>query len=148
MATVGELEAYFKQARLMQIATSREDQPWICTVYFVFHEGKFYWLSWPERRHSQELAANSKIAVAIALKADLPVMGVQIEGEAQLVTDRSLVRSVMERYITKYDGAGSDFYERFVRGENHHALYRVVPANAILFDEVHYPKNGRQELGV
>src|SRR5690606_14682804 len=83
----------------MQLATVAGNQPWVCTVYFVADdELNLYWLSWPTRRHSKELMGNSKVAAAIAIKQDQPIIGVQIEGIAEEVEDAGVVESVVQKY--------------------------------------------------
>lgn len=129
--------------KVMQLATEYDGQPWICTVYFVVRSGNFYWLSFPERRHSRELAENSRVAIAIAVKKDLPVIGVQSEGNASVVDDLSEAEAVMALYIKKY-GQGKQFMERFKAATNHHVLYRMVPRSIMIFDETSEAKAARQ----
>ncbi len=130
----------------MQLATVRDNKPWICSVYYVAddEQQRLYWLSKPERRHSQEIAQNSQIAVAIAVKADKPVIGIQAEGKATEVKDAETVKAVMQRYIDKY-GEGKDFYNNFVDGTNQHSLYCFTPERYVLFDEINYPGGVGQE---
>lgn len=136
---------YLAQGRLMQLATTADGQPWICTVYYIEDDAmNLYWLSLPERRHSQELRQSNKVAVAIAIKPDQPVIGLQAEGRAKEVRDTVVVRRVMKDYVAKYD-AGHDFYDNFMNGTNKHMLYRIVPALFVLFDELNFPANNRQE---
>ena len=128
------------QAKTMQLATSRDGQPWVCTVYFVLHQGNFYWLSFPERRHSQELASNANAAIAIALKTDVPVVGMQAEGTVEAVTNLDEVTTVLGLYVKKYN-QGMKFTERFEKGENRHVLYRFSPGAAMTFDEESRPQD-------
>lgn len=121
-------------AKTMQLATVREGKPWICSVYFVLHEQKFYWLSFPERRHSMDIVDDKNVAITIALKQDKPVIGVQAEGTADRVSDVDEMTSVLTVYIEKY-GQGKDFVQRFLAGENQHQLYRMTPNRVMLFDE-------------
>ncbi|MBI2414593.1 pyridoxamine 5'-phosphate oxidase family protein [candidate division WWE3 bacterium] len=59
---------YLEEARLMQVATSINNQPWACSVYFVFdNDFNLYWISTPKRRHSLEIKENSKVAGTIVL---------------------------------------------------------------------------------
>lgn len=122
------------KAKTMQLATANGGQPWVCTVYFVLHKGSFYWLSEPGRRHSKELADNVKAAIAIVLKTDVPVMGVQAEGDVLAVNDPDAAKPVLEEYIAKY-GQGKQFIERLRTGKNQHVLYRFTPRTAMMFDE-------------
>lgn len=118
----------------MQLATSRDGQPWICTVYFIVNGGNFYWLSFPDRRHSKELTDNAKAAVAIALHEKAPVVGVQAEGNVRAVRDLSEAARVLALYVRKY-GKGKDFIELLKRGKNRHELYCLAPESVMLFDE-------------
>lgn len=138
------VQQYLEQARLMQLATVRNGRPWICTVYFVPDEaGNLYWLSKPERRHSQDITQDSRVAVAVAVKHDQPVIGIQAEGTAEVVRDQDIIRTVMRAYVNKYN-SGQEFYDNFVAGRNQHWLYRIVPDHLQLFDEVHFKDGPRQ----
>lgn len=130
--------------RVMQLATVRDDGPWIATVYFVADStGNVYWLSFPARRHSEDVAKDDRAAVAIAIKLDKPVIGLQASGTVHEITDLETVQRVLPDYVAKY-GSGVDFVERFARGEAEHRLYRFTPEEWWLFDEVHYPGGQRQ----
>ena len=139
---------YLPLARTMQVATVNADQPWICTVYFVEDDAlNLYWLSLPTRRHSQDIAAHNKVAVAVPIKADKPVVGIQAEGEAEAVADKQLIAHVMQRYVERY-GTGHQFYNKFIEGENQHVLFRCKPTKYVLFDEVTFPTDGRKEVEI
>lgn len=142
----GLLKKYLREARLMQLATVSEGKPWLSTVYFVADgDMNIYWLSLPGRRHSQELAKNPVAAIAIAVKDDKPVIGIQAQGEVELVKDASVVEEVMGPYIEKYR-TGNDFLELFVARNNQHEMYRFSARNIILFDEVDFPDQPRQVI--
>ena len=106
-----------------------------------------YWLSFPTRRHSQEIAAHNKVAVAVPIKFDKPVTGIQAEGTAEIVTDRAVIADVMKRYVERYN-SGQQFYDRFVAGQNQHVLYKFTPSKYVLFDEVTFPDDGRKEISL
>jgi uncharacterized protein YhbP (UPF0306 family) len=126
-------------APTLQLATVHGGKPWIATVYFVVDdELRVYWLSTPERRHSRELMDDSRVAAAVVIKPTQPVIGVQLEGSAAVVTDADIVRQTMTRYIEKYD-QGKQFYDNFTAGTNDHQLYVLIPERVVLFDEQHYP---------
>jgi uncharacterized protein YhbP (UPF0306 family) len=130
--------------RVMQLASVREGKPWIATVYFVADEvGRVYWLSYPTRRHSEDVAADAAAAVAIAVKTDQPVIGLQASGTVRVVADAETVRRVLPGYVAKY-GNGADFITRFEQGTAEHRLYEFTPEEWWLFDEVHFPGGQRQ----
>lgn len=145
MRVSGLIRKYLDQGGVMQIASVRGDQPWICTVYYVADEDlNLYWLSLPERRHSREIASHNKVAAAVAIKHDKPVIGIQAEGTAEEVKDAQTIASIMKLYVDKYN-AGKDFYNNFVAGKNQHRLYKIKPSLLVLFDEVTFKENTRQE---
>lgn len=135
------------RARVMQLATSRGGQPWICTVYFVVNGGKFYWLSFPERRHSQELEENAKAAVAVVLKQDLPVVGVQAEGTVCVIRDVETAAPILDQYVQKY-GSGQAFIERLKEGANKHDLYCLEPSYVALFDETDKDQPSPRQIAI
>lgn len=124
------------EVRSMQLATTAMPvgQPWVCTVYFVVLGGCFYWLSFPERRHSVELAHNPRAAITIAIKQELPVIGLQAEGDVSVVNDVPEATRVLACYVKKY-GSGQKFIELLKHGSNHHKLYKLTPKRIMLFDE-------------
>lgn len=139
------VENYLQRGKVIQLATSKDGQPWVCSVYYVI-DGKLniYWLSLPSRRHSQEVVANGKIAITVAVKLDQPIIGVQAEGTVGTVSEYSEVRKVSELYVAKHN-TGKDFYENFVDGKNKHSMYKFMPKKIVLFDEVNFPGDPRQE---
>lgn len=140
------LKRYLQEAKVMQLATVRSGRPWVCSVYFVAEGKSLYWLSWPSRRHSRDIASDSQVAVAIAVKTDRPVIGIQAEGKAEQVASKEEVRRVMDKYVAKYN-EGKKFYENFISGKNQHEMYRFTPENIVLFDEVNFEgAQARQEL--
>jgi len=136
IATRGYLQS--GDARTMQLATVSDGRPWVATVYFVADDDmNLYWLSWPDRMHSSNIAAVSDAAAAVVVKADQPVIGVQMAGEAQEVSDPVVVREMTEKYIAKYR-QGEQFYPAFLAGTNRHKMYRLSPTRVQLFDELHH----------
>lgn len=140
-------DEYLALGSVMQVATTSANTPWISTVYFVADEDRnIYWLSLPERRHSKEVAVNPHIAAAIAIKHDLPVIGMQAAGEVTIVSDETVVERIIASYMKKYDGAGKDFHQRFIDGKNKHQLYKLTPTMLVLFDEVHFKSDPQQRI--
>lgn len=141
------LKSLLESARLMQVATVSNHKPWICTVYFVVDdEFNFYWLSIPERRHSREIVDNPHTAIAIAIKADLPVIGVQAEGRVAIENEQAKVKAIAAQYAQKYDGSAKGFYERFVSGINQHWVYKFTPSHLQLFDEVNFKSQPKRKI--
>lgn len=118
----------------MQVATVRDGQPWNCSVYFVMHAGNFYWLSFPERRHSRELSHNPRAAVAIVVQGFQPVVGIQAEGNVEVITDVSEAQVVLDAYVKKYN-QGTEFIAHLKAGDNKHRLYRFTPRRTMVFNE-------------
>jgi uncharacterized protein YhbP (UPF0306 family) len=115
-------------------------------VYFVCDKAlNLYWLSLPTTRHSQEIMMDSRVAVAVALRLDHPVAGVQAEGSVELVEHARTIKGVMEKYIAKYD-TGHNYYDNFVQGKEKHRMYRFAPSRIQLFDEVNFPPNTPQHI--
>lgn len=130
----------------MQLATVYDGTPWVCSVYYVTDKaGNVYWLSYPDRRHSQELTANPQVAVTVAVKQDMPVIGVQAEGTARAVTDIKTIAKVLPLYIAKY-GVGRQFVQKFLEGKNRHVLYVFAPKRCVLFDEQTFGQDNAQEI--
>ncbi|MDB5168083.1 MAG: rnhA [Candidatus Saccharibacteria bacterium] len=141
------MDEYLALGTIMQLATSSGNKPWISTVYYVADsERNIYWLSLPERRHSKEVQVNPEVAVAIAIKQDIPVIGIQASGQVAVVDDPVRVEKMLALYVTKYKGAGKDFHQRFIDGKNKHQLYCLTPSLLVLFDEAHFKEQPVQKI--
>ena len=133
-----DIKDYLKDAHLMQLATSVNDLPWVATVYFVVDDMlNFYWLSTPHRKHSEQLDINPRAAIAIAIKPDIPVIGLQAEGRVEIVHDIATIAKLMPGYIKKYN-AGKDFVALAKKGISNHRMYKFSPELLQYFDEQNY----------
>lgn len=140
---------YLKEARMMTVATVSSDQPWNATVYYVSDEElNLYWISKAESRHSKEIHKNPKVAAAIPIKfADLTVVGLSAEGEAEVMEDADEIKRIIRSYTDKFN-RGEDWYKDFIAGKNIHKLYKIKPRLFVLFDREKFPGNERQELSL
>ncbi|HSW37802.1 MAG TPA: pyridoxamine 5'-phosphate oxidase family protein [Candidatus Saccharimonadales bacterium] len=138
---------YLKEAKMMQLATSQNNQPWVCNVWFASDEGlNIYWFSSITRRHSQEVRNNPKVAAAICspqTPEDSP-RGLQLQGLAEELSnpnDVAKARSVYEGRV--FD---SETIDKFMaHPEKPHRFYRIKPSLFVLFDVVNFPDESRQE---
>lgn len=139
---------YLHEAKLMQIATAKENQPWACTVYFGFdNDLNLYWVSKPTRRHSEEITTNEKVAGAIVLPHTPgdKVRGVQFQGEAEKLTKTPTLDVGLDHYSKKVP-LSEERIEKIKLGEDNHNCYKITPNLVVLFDEVNFPDDPRQEL--
>lgn len=141
------LRNYLDQKHMMQLATVSGDQPWVCTVYYVYDdELNLYWASLPSRRHSQEIASHSKVAAAIPVKhvKGEKVIGIQVQGDAAIIELSDAIKPIAEKYAQKF-GRDDKWLKEFANLETDHRLYKLTPELFVLFDEVNFPHNTRVE---
>ena len=143
------IASYLEEVKLMQLATSVDDQPWVCSVWFAADEDlNVYWFSANNRRHSLEVDQNSRVAAAFALPNQLPTdppRGLQLQGTASIVAEWSDLDAARAVY------AGRIFTdERITALMNHaerpHRFYKIEPTQFVLFDAVNFPDDPRQQL--
>lgn len=140
------IEQYLSEGKVVQMATANNNIPWICNVYYVVdNKLNIYWLSYPSRRHSIDIASNENVALTLAVKQSTPVIGVQAQGVASEVKNAAIVVKVMAMYIKKY-GLGQNFYKNLNLKKNKHVLYRFSPSQLMLFDEQHFEYDSPQEI--
>lgn len=141
------IEDYLGQATLMQIATVRDNRPWACSVYFATDTNmNLYWLSKPDRRHSQELSANQNVAGTIVLPHTPgdKVRGIQFEGAAEELKETTELTRAMMIYAKRF-GMPAERMNAIISHTDGHACYRVTPSLYVLFDEINFPDVSRQE---
>lgn len=145
------IDEYLKEAKLMQLATAKDNQPWVASVWYA-HDDNFtlYFISKHHRRHSGELKDNSKVAGAIVVPHEdlgVKVKGIQFEGEASEVSLVELPKA-FELYLKRFPKA-TDYLKSIqdiIADMTDHRLYKIKPSKIVLFDEVNFPDDPRQEL--
>lgn len=141
------IKKFLLDKEVMQLATVKDGKPWVSNLHYVADKNhNIYWLSKPDRRHSQEIKNHAHVAAAIAVRSpDHPVIGLQIEGQASEVKDKKELTEVMRVYADRFKVSES-FYNEFMAGKNPHKMYRLKPENIVLFDEQNFPDDPRQEV--
>lgn len=142
------IKDYLKEAKLMQVATSVDNQPWVCSVWFAADDDlNIYFISSTTRRHSDEVLKNNKVAGAIVvphIPTD-PPRGLQFQGIAELVEDQGEVDKTMSLYAGRI--FPKEQVEEFMNDpETPHKFYKIKPTHFVLFDAVNLPEDSRQEL--
>src|ERR687893_321353 len=84
--------------RYMALGTADENgHPWVTPVWFASEDYRsFHWVSSPDAKHSRNLAAEPRVAIAI-FDSSVPVGGAQavyLKGVAQELTDAELERGI------------------------------------------------------
>lgn len=150
------IEDYLKEAKLMQIASVKDNKPWVASVWYVHDKDwNLHFISRKNRRHSLELKENPNIAGTITIPhtkgSGEKVRGLQFEGTAHDLTGKDeleTLKRAKELYLEKYSMA-EDIPIENLSDPNGVATYYVIhPSKFVLFDEVNFPDNPRQELKI
>lgn len=134
---------HIKTKDVMQLATAQNNQPWVCSVHFYADDDlNLYWLSEPGRHHSQDIAANPKAAVAILVSEEMPLVGVQLEGDAE-ACDAASYTDVLRAYGARHHREA--WVQDVIEGKGNNVLYKFTPRVLGLFDLKNFPKDPKQE---
>lgn len=148
MDAITVIKQYLDEQHVAQLATTADNKPWICNLYYVADDNyNLYWASWPNRKHSIDITKNNLVAIAIAVHSakNKPVAGLQIQGVAEMLIEPEEVKAAAILYAAKF-GRKKAWIESIVAGETQHKLYRLKPTQYVLFDEVNFAANTRLEL--
>lgn len=138
-----------KDIKLMQLATCRDNQPWLCNVWYVMDEDEnIYWNSRLTRRHSEEIADNPRVACTfhkwfnegIGQKGQALI----VSGNAELLSGED-IRMPYKLYV----GRNPKFLdvqslETTMSATGPHFFYKLTPDEIIWWDEVNFPDNPRR----
>ena len=134
---------YLKDNKHMQLATVKDGNPWICTVYFTSDDDfDLYWMSARERQHSQEITNNPKVAVSVVRDTERK-QALQITGNAYEVEDDELER-VNDLYCGKFGPKDYDLEEMKQHNPKGRAYWVFKPTSISLWDEVNFPDSPKQ----
>lgn len=134
----------------MQLATSIDKQPWVCSVWFATDEDfNIYWFSSTTRRHSGEVIKNGQVAAAIVLPQtpeDAP-RGLQLQGVADQLTQQEDIDKAISVYATRIFSKET-INNLLENKDKPHKFYRIKPTQFVLFDAVNFGDNWRQEYNL
>ena len=127
------IEDYFKKAKLMQIATAKNNKPWVAIVWFAYDEDfNFYFISQKQRRHSLEIKENENISGTIVLPhktLGVKVRGIQFEGKGYEISALELPRAFklfVKRFPNAKDNIGS--VRNIVENITKVRFYKIIPS--------------------
>lgn len=141
------VQDYLSHVVMLELGTSKDNKSWVTTVYFSYDMNlNIYWLSDPEKRHSQEIAKNSHVSGAFVIPHNYgeKVRGLRFEGKAKLLEGNESESGIMvykSRFWVVEDRA---------KGRNGQAIfcYQAIPEKYYLYDEINFPDNPSQILQV
>lgn len=136
---------YLSDNTHMQLATVRNGQPWLCTVYFVADdELSLYWTSGRNRQHSLEILDNPTSAVTVVRDTEKK-QALQITGKAFEVQNDDLSR-VHALYVAKFGPKDYDLDAMKQRTVDSRSYWVFVPNSISFWDEVNFPDSPKQIL--
>jgi uncharacterized protein YhbP (UPF0306 family) len=134
---------YLKDVYIMQLATVDGDQPAVCNVHFYADDDlNLYWLSNTETHHSKNLAVNPRAAVTMAVHTDMPLIGVQLQGDAS-ECDPSECEPALRAYAKRHDR--EEWVQNIIDGKGDIKPYKFTPHTLGVFDFKNFPKDPKQE---
>lgn len=118
-----------------------ENKPWVCEVHFVYDENlNLYFRSLKSRRHSQEIAANPRVAGNIVKQHS----AIYFEGTAAIVEDEDERQSIFPAFQSRL-GAGEGILEE-ARQQEGHQFYKITVAEWYAFGKFGQPSGQKYEL--
>lgn len=144
--------AYLEDVKLMQLATARDNQPWLCNVWYVMDEDdNIYFISRETRRHSQEIADNPNVSCTFHKWFE---RGLGEQGQALVIAGRAekLTGDAVEKPYTLYQARyphleNFQALAHFQKEDGHHFFYKITPTEIVWWDEVNFDQP-RQEVAV
>jgi len=146
------IRQYFGGGQILHLATVGNGVPWLCHVWYAMgvEEQSLVFTSNRSRRHSREILAQPRVAggvVAIPLDGlGQRVRGISFEGHAlEAVGDAML--PAYDAYAGRWPKVREMFTAKDIEaGATPMRMYVIKMSRIVLFDEVNYPSNPRQEL--
>ena len=145
--------AYLTDGKLMQFATAVDNQPWVAHLWYAMDEGlRLYFISRNDRRHCRELRAQNRVAGAI-VAIELAGLGQKVRGLAFQGTADELSDGALEEGYSHYARRWPLVTQQvslddMQRGVSPVRVYRFDPTLYVLFDELNFPTQPRQELPI
>ena len=130
-----DIKKYFAEAKMMQLATVRDNKPWICNVWFVSDKDlNIYWISSTTRRHSEEIKDNEHVAAAMCMvsdPSDTSKSGIQLEGVAHEVTNPVEMAKALKLYVARGIFTLDQVKKFMADVTKPHRFYKITPRRII-----------------
>lgn len=143
---------FMEDVLLMQLATVRNNKPWLCSVWYVMDEEEnIYWLSRKERRHSEEIAENPFAACTFHQWYEQGFahdkgQALTMSGHVDILMGEACTKPY--QLYTQRHPKMLDFQslEDVQTEKGHHFMYKLTPEEIVWFDEINFPKQPRQVI--
>jgi hypothetical protein len=135
-----EILTYLEAHNTMTLGTCRDGAPWAATVFYSSAGLDLYFISPPDSRHCQNLAANPRVAVTIQedYRDWRKIKGIQLEGKVEPVEGEAARAAAIATYSRKYPEVMKLFTdpgsELFYRAFQKTRFYRVVAERVFYID--------------
>lgn len=141
---------HLKQVNILQLATAKDNKPWICTVHFYADdELNIYWVSRTDRIHSKQIDANPNVSATAVVHVNTLdedyVIAVTLAGQAEVLTNAPA--EVRQAYQTKLNKPANMLPDP-EDPNNLQEFYVLKPEKLILFDTKNLAGNPRQEISL
>ena len=121
------IREYIDKSVHMSLGTSRDNRPWVCELHFAYDDNlNLYFRSLASRRHSQEIAANPRVAGNIVGQHQLGEVphGIYFEGTAARITDDAARQQVFPHFQSRLGSKEKIIDE--ARRDDGHQFYKVT----------------------
>lgn len=128
------IREYIKPLVHLSLATTSDGAPWVCEVHYAYDDDlNIYFLSLATRRHSQEIAANPKVAGNIVRQHSLGEagIGVYFEGTARMLEPGGEQNAAFACLKARL-GVGEKMLEEAKRDDGH-KFYKITVDNWYVF---------------
>lgn len=103
----------------MTLASANNNQPWVCTVYYVDDEKGLYFVTSKTTRHAQEIMKNPLVAVSIFDSLQLVTddkEGFQATGKVKMLTNIEEIGNALQLWQKRNPGAEEHINLEYVSG--------------------------------
>ena len=125
------------------LSTHGPEGPWVAPVYYVFHQGGFYFFSASDSRHMRQASVDSRAAAAIFHRSDgwQGIRGIQMSGAVAPVDSKVISLKVFSHYLQRFEFI-RDFFTGGALPNMQHFISRFkAHLNAFTPNEIYYTDN-------
>ena len=139
------ISSWLGDAKLMQLATASNNQPWVCTVGFVSDDNfNIFWFSRNSRRHSREIMKNGQVAATI-VNDIAGRQAIQLTGVAAKLP----LEQAPEIHAMYKAKLGIEPVSLADLGKSTEvSFWRLTPTLISTWDEVNFADNPKREYGL
>ncbi len=134
--TLEEIKVFLAEQKVCRLATiDKNGVPHVVPIWYVILDGEIYTETTGTTKKTKNIESNKKTALVVDAGNSLyDYIGVMMQGEIELVSDKSIIERVREAFAQRYFGSNEHPGYKFLTSMPNRVLLKFIPQKFVSWD--------------